>query len=53
MGKQILFYLTFGGVGLWTIYRLFTLNKAIRKYNRGIAKKVGLDANEQMELGLL
>ena len=53
MTKQIFFYLTLGGVGMWTIYRLFTLNKAIRKYNRGIAKKVGLDANEQMELGLL
>jgi len=31
--KQVFFYLTFGGFGFWTIYRLFTLNKAIRKYN--------------------
>lgn len=39
MGKQILYYLTLGGLGLWTIYRLFTLNSAIRKYNDSVFEK--------------
>lgn len=39
MGKQILYYLTLGGLGLWTIYRLFTLNRAIRRYNDSIFEK--------------
>jgi hypothetical protein len=42
MGKQIFFYLTFGGFGLWTIYVLFTLNKKINKYNNAIRVELGL-----------
>ena len=40
--KQLFFYLTLGGLGLWTLYRLFTLSKAIKKYNTEIMKKYGL-----------
>lgn len=42
IGKQIFFYLTFGGFGLWTIYVLFTLNKKINKYNNAIRVELGL-----------
>lgn len=42
MGLQILWYLTLGGCGIWTIIRLFTLNKAIRKYNERIYEKYGV-----------
>lgn len=42
MGKQIFFYLTLGGLGLWALYRLFTLNGAIRKYNQSIYQKYGI-----------
>ena len=31
--KQLFYYLTLGGFGLWTLYVLFTLNSKIRKYN--------------------
>lgn len=53
MGKQILFYLTIGGLGMWTLYRMFTLNKAIKKYNRQIAINCGLDSNELLKLNLI
>lgn len=43
MGLQILYYLTFGGLGIWTIVRLFTLNKAITDYNNKIYIKYGLN----------
>jgi hypothetical protein len=33
--KQLFFYLTFGGLGLWTLYVLFTLNGKIRRFNQG------------------
>ena len=52
MGKQILYYLTAAGVGIWFLYRLFTLNKAIKKHNRTIALEVGLDQTEILKLGL-
>jgi hypothetical protein len=53
MGKQILFYLTLGGFGMWTLYRMFTLNKAIKKYNRQIAINCGLDSNDLLKLNLI
>ena len=53
MGKQIFFYLTFGGLGIWALYRLFTLSGAIKKYNRQVAARVGLEAKEMMMLGLM
>lgn len=52
MGKQILYYISFGGVGLWLVYRLFTLNGAIRKYNKKIAFECGFSNQEVFQLGL-
>ena len=52
VAKQIFFYLTFGGFGLWTLYRLFTLNGAIRNYNKRIAVEAGMDNQEMATLGL-
>ena len=52
MTKQILFYITFGGFGLWTIYKIFTLNRDIDNYNRQIAKDLGFSLNEIIKLGL-
>lgn len=52
VAKQIFFYLTFGGLGLWTLYRLFTLNGAIRNYNKRIAVEAGMDNQEMATLGL-
>ena len=52
VAKQIFFYLTFGGFGLWTLYRLFTLNGAIRNYNKRIALEAGMDNQEMATLGL-
>ena len=52
IGLQILFYLTLGGLGIWTLVRLFTLNGAIKDYNRNIALEVGLSADDILRLGL-
>ena len=52
MVKQVFYYLTFGGLGLWALYRLFTLNGAIKKYNRKIATEIGLSAEDILKLGL-
>lgn len=53
MGKQVLFYLTIGGLGVWTIYRLFTLNGAIKKYNKKVAIESGLSSDDLMKLNLI
>lgn len=53
MGKQILFYITGGGLFMWLIYRLFTLNKAIKKYNQKIADECGISYEDQKLMGLL
>ena len=53
MGKQILFYLTFGGLGVWTLIRLFTLSGAIKEYNRAVAMRLGFDNSELGQLGLI
>ncbi|MGN6435927.1 MAG: hypothetical protein ACTHMM_05305 [Agriterribacter sp.] len=42
MGKQIFYYLTLGGIGMWTLYRLFTLNGKVRQYHRNLALELGL-----------
>ena len=42
IGKQVAFYLTLGGLGLWTIYVLFTLNKKINKFNTNLAFKLDI-----------
>jgi len=52
IGLQILFYITLGGIGFWTLIRLFTLNGAIKDYNRKIASEIGLDNDERMSLGV-
>jgi len=39
MGKQIFYYLTLGGCGLWALYRLFTLNGKIKDYNVRLRNK--------------
>ena len=53
IGLQILYYITAGGFGLWALIRLFTLQGAIKKYNLGIAARVGLSSEEMMSLGLM
>ena len=52
-GLQILFYITLGGLGFWALIRLFTLNGAIKTYNRRMAGQVGLDNQEMATLNLL
>lgn len=53
IGLQILFYITGGGLGVWTLIRLFTLNGAIKEYNKGVAARVGMDNEEMAALGLM
>ena len=53
IGLQILFYITFGGFGIWTMVRLFTLSGSIKKYNRRVAAQVGLSLQEMATLNLL
>ena len=53
VGLQILFYVTLGGIGIWTLIRLFTLSGAIKEYNRGIAAQIGLSDEERTSLGVL
>lgn len=42
MGMQILYWITFGGFGIWWIYVLFTLNKKVNNHNLEIANKYNL-----------
>ena len=53
MGKQIFYYLTLGGCGLWTLYRLFTLSGAIKKHNKKVAVKCGLSTEDMLKLELI
>ena len=53
MGMQILFYVTLGGLGVWALIRLFTLNGAIKAYNRKIAEQIGLESHELEILNLV
>jgi len=53
LGLQILYYLTIGGCGIWTLFRLFTLQASIKSYNKDIAIKLGFDNNELVSLGLV
>lgn len=52
VGLQILYYLTFGGFGLWALIRLFTLSGAIKDYNRQIAMRHGLTSDQMFQLGM-
>jgi hypothetical protein len=42
-----------GGVGVWAFIRLFTLNGAIKDYNRKIAAQIGLTNQEMASIGLI
>ena len=53
MAKQIFFYLTLGGCGVWTLYRLFTLSGAMKTHNKKIAMELGFDNKELVQLGLI
>jgi len=52
MGKQIFFYLTLGGLGLWMLYVLFTLSSKVKKFNKNVARQVGLNEEDIAMLGL-
>ena len=53
IGKQIFFYLTAGGCGLWTLYVLFTLNKKIKEYNKRMALQCGFEVTDLTKYGLI
>ena len=53
MGTQIMFYLTLGGFGVWTLVRFFTLNDSIKQYNREVAIHAGLKSDDLIKLGLI
>ena len=53
IGKQILFYVTFGGLGVWALIRLFTLNGAIKEYNRKKAILANLSSKQMIAMGLV
>ena len=53
IGIQILYYITIGGFGVWTLIRLFTLQGAIRNYNKKIAMELGFDNQELVAMGLI
>ncbi len=53
IGKQIFFYLTAGGCGLWTLYVMFTLNKKIKEYNKRMALQCGFEVTDLRKYGLL
>ena len=53
IGLQILYYVTFGGIGIWALVRLFTLSGAIKDFNRQIAAQVGLSDEEKLSLGVV
>ncbi|MDR9375395.1 MAG: hypothetical protein RI565_11075 [Schleiferiaceae bacterium] len=53
MGTQVAYYLPLGELGVWVLIRLFTLNGAIKQYNRKIASQIGLDNQEMAQLNLV
>jgi len=52
IGLQILFYLTFGGLGVWAFIRLFTLSGAIKAYNKKVGQRFELTTAEMLQLGI-
>lgn len=46
IGKQILYYVTVAGFGLWGLYLLFNLNKKIKEYNKNVALSLGMTVEE-------
>lgn len=53
IAKQIFFYITLGGLGLWTIYIFFTLNRKIKRYNTNLALELDMDVSDLLKNGLL
>ncbi len=53
IGMQILFYITLGGLGFWSLIRLFTLNGAIKEYNRKKAILAKLSNKQMIAMGLV
>ena len=53
IGIQILYYITLGGFGIWTLYRLVTLQRAIRSHNTDIAKDLGFSTDDMSQMGLI
>lgn len=53
VGKQILYYVTLGGFGFWALVRLFTLNGAIKEYNRKKAILANLSSKQMVAMGLV
>lgn len=53
IGMQILFYFTLGGVGIWALIRLFTLNGDIKEYNRKKGILANLSNRQMIALGLI
>ena len=52
-GKQLLFYMTLGGFGVWSFYVLFTLNSKIKAHNTKLAVMLGMDKQEMLANGLI
>jgi hypothetical protein len=52
IGTQVLYYLTFGGLGVWCLVRLFTLNGEIKEYNLRLSVRCGLNQDEMKSVGL-
>lgn len=40
IGKQLLFWITFGGIGIWALIDLFTLGSKVDNANAPILKKI-------------
>ena len=53
IGMQILFYITAGGFGVWALIRLFTLNGAIKDYNRKKGILANLSNKQMIAMGLV
>tara|TARA_B110000211_G_C13564310_1_gene329172 strand:- start:318 stop:482 length:165 start_codon:yes stop_codon:yes gene_type:complete len=53
MKTQVLYYITTGGLGIWMVHRLFTLNGAIREHNKKIEMELGFDNSELVQLGII
>lgn len=48
-GKQILFWITLGGLGIWALVDLFTIPEKVRSYNRPIYQKMDHLEKEEKE----
>lgn len=46
---QILFWITFGGLGLWGLFDLFTMSRKVNKYNAKIFQQIDEIENKERE----